>query len=155
MVNFLNFTKHAVAGSSRLLATSGGRHILNIKADADTDNGSIIGKGDFKTMEYYAAADPTTFTGTIVGVASNGNFYVEVATAENAFLVLTTPMIYEEYAQKFQEESNFYNANGSIMRCYELGKYDVFELSAEGFSGTPQVGKTVTVETRKVKVNED
>ena len=51
-----------------------------------------------------------------------------------------------------QHESNFYNANGDIVRAYELYKGDVFELSKEGFTGTPAKGKTVTIENKKVKV---
>ena len=42
--NFLNFQRHAVAGSSKLKATTAG-HIYNIKIEQDLDNGSVVAKG--------------------------------------------------------------------------------------------------------------
>ena len=102
--------------------------------------------------EKYEETTAGDFAGTILGQAANGNWYVEVTSATNCWLVLTTPLIYEEYASKFQDEKNFYNAKDDIMRCYELMPYDVFELSAVGFDGTPEAGKTLTVENKKLKV---
>ena len=149
--SFINFTKHAVAGSSKLKATECG-HIYNIQAADDIDNGCIVGKGDYVAPEYYAEAAAGTFTGKIIEKAANGNFYVEVETAENAYLVLSVPLIYEQYTTRMQEESNFYNAAGDLMRCYELVTGDIFELSAEGFSGTPEKGSSVSVSDKKVTV---
>ena len=63
-------------------------------------------------------------------------------------------MIYEEYTTRMTYESNFYNASGDIVRAYELYKGDIFELSAEGFTGTPVKGKTLTVENKTLKVAE-
>lgn len=151
-VNFFNFTEHAVAGQTNLLATEGGAHSRNIVAAADIDNGCIVGKGAWVSMEKYEETTAGDFAGTILGQAANGNWYVEVTSATNCWLVLTTPLIYEEYASKFQDEKNFYNAKDDIMRCYELMPYDVFELSAVGFDGTPEAGKTLTVENKKLKV---
>lgn len=153
-VNFFNFTEHAVAGQTKLLATSGGAHVCDIIAAADIDNGCIVGKGDWTGMQTYDEVAAGTFAGKILGQAANGNWYVEVDSATNCWLVLTVPTIYEDYAQKFQEEKNFYNATGDIMRCYELKPYDVFELSEVGFTGTPAAGKAVSVENKKLKVTE-
>lgn len=139
-------TKHAVAGSTRLLATNYGKHIFSVKITEDMDNGCIIGVGDFHAMEYYDQAAAGTFTGKIVGQASNGNYYVEVATVDDStVLVLTTPLLYEEWTKELQEEWQFFNANGDIVRAYGLAPHDVFELSAEGFDGDPVVGRGVTV----------
>ena len=69
-------------------------------------------------------------------------------------LVLSVPLIYEEYTTRMQEESNFYNAKGDLLRVYQLYVGDVFTLSAEGFDGTPEVGKTVSVVSKKVKVGD-
>lgn len=145
--------KHAVAGSTRLHATVAG-HIFNIKATADIDNGCIVGLGDYVAPEYYAeAAASSTFAGKIVDKAANGNFYVQVtACAPTDCLVLSVPLLYEEHATAMQHESNFYNEKDSLMRCYQLIVGDVFELSAEGFTGTPVVGKDVTVAAKKLKV---
>ena len=45
-----------------------------------------------------------------------------------------------------RDESTFYNANGDIVRAYPLFVGDVFELSAEGFDGTPAKNATVSVD---------
>lgn len=150
--NFFNFSKHAVAGSSRLLATNGGAHIYSVKIDEDLDNGSILAKDAWLAPEYYSAKDSTGFAGVIVEQAANGNWYVEVTEPGNALLVLQVPMIYEEYTTQCQHESNFYNEAGDIVRCYELVKGDIFELSAEGFNGDPVKGATVSVTNKQVTV---
>ena len=149
----LDAKTHAVAGSTRLKATTAG-HIYNIEAADDIDNGCIVGKGEFLRPEVYAeAAASTTFAGKIIGQAANGNWYVEVTACEAGdCLVLTVPMIYEAYVTENQDEANFYNAQGDILRCYELYVGDVFELSAVGFTGTPEAGKTVSVAAKKLAV---
>lgn len=154
--NFLNYTKHAVAGSTKLAATTatGGLGIANIKISVDRDNGAILGKGEYVAPQYYAEADATTFTGKIIEKAANGNWYVEVETAENAYLLLQVPLIYEQMTAQMQYESNFYNAANDICRCYPLVPGDVFELSAEGFVGDPTKGAAVSVDadTKRVSV---
>ncbi|MCQ2148369.1 MAG: hypothetical protein MJZ16_12790 [Bacteroidales bacterium] len=151
--NVVDITKvHAVAGSSKLKATVCG-HIYNIVAAADIDNGCIVGKGAWQGMEKYAEAAATTFTGTVIDQAANGNWYVEVATASNAYLVLTVPETYYNTPSYLGNEEYFYNAAGDIMRCYELVPGDIFELSATGFNGTPTKGAAVTVAAKKVKIS--
>ena len=152
--SFINFdNKHAVAESTNLKATIVG-NIWNIKATDDIDNGCIVKRGDYVAPEYYAEAAATEFTGKIIEKAANGNFRVEVtAVGELEGLVLSVPLIYEEYTTRMQEESNFYNAKGDLLRIYQLYVGDVFTLSAEGFDGTPEVGKTVSVVSKKVKVS--
>lgn len=153
--SFINFdNKHAVAESTNLKATIVG-NIWNIKATDDIDNGCIVKRGDYVAPEYYAEAAATEFTGKIIEKAANGNFRVEVtAVGELEGLVLSVPLIYEEYTTRMQEESNFYNAKGDLLRVYQLYVGDVFTLSAEGFDGTPEVGKTVSVVSKKVKVTD-
>ena len=153
--SFINFdNKHAVAESTNLKATIVG-NIWNIKATDDIDNGCIVKRGDYVAPEYYAEAAATEFTGKIIEKAANGNFRVEfTAVGELEGLVLSVPLIYEEYTTRMQEESNFYNAKGDLLRVYQLYVGDVFTLSAEGFDGTPEVGKTVSVVSKKVKVTD-
>ena len=153
--SFINFdNKHAVPESTNLKATIVG-NIWNIKATDDIDNGCIVKRGDYVAPEYYAEAAATEFTGKIIEKAANGNFRVEVtAVGELEGLVLSVPLIYEEYTTRMQEESNFYNAKGDLLRVYQLYVGDVFTLSAEGFDGTPEVGKTVSVVSKKVKVSD-
>ena len=153
--SFINFdNKHAVAESTNLKATIVG-NIWNIKATDDIDNGCIVKRGDYVAPEYYAEAAATEFTGKIIEKAANGNFRVEVtAVGELEGLVLSVPLIYEQYTTRMQEESNFYNAKGDLLRVYQLYVGDVFTISAEGFDGTPEVGKTVSVVSKKVKVSD-
>lgn len=136
--------KHATAGVSKLLATSGGAHIYNVTLTTAADNGNIIGKGNMISLDNYAETTPTSFSGKVVWQAANGNWYVEVVSASNALLVYNVPMIAEEYSRKFQLESNFYNEAGDVVRAHELKPGDIFEVSAEAFSGTPAKDATIS-----------
>lgn len=146
--------KHAVAGSTRLAATnaSGGLGIFDIKISKDLDNGTIIGKGDLIAGEVYAMAAPTTFTGKIIDKAANGNWYVEVLTAANAYLVLTVPSTPYDFTTAMAAESTFYNAKDDIVRAYKLHVGDVFELSDEGFDGTAAKDASVSVDSTTYQV---
>lgn len=152
--SFINFdTKHAVAESTKLKATQIG-NIWNIKAKANIDNGTIVKKGKYLSPEVYEEDTATAFTGKIIEKAANGGFRVEVtAIGAGEGLVLSVPLIYEEYTTKMQEESNFFNAKDDIMRVYELYVGDVFTISAEGFTTdkTPAVGDNVSVSSKKLK----
>ena len=154
--NFISFAnKHAVAGSTRLAATTetGGEGIMDLKITLDLDNGTIIGKGNYVAGQVYAMTAPTAFTGKILSEkAANGNWYVEVATATNAYLVLQVPVTYYDFNSQAKAESTFYNANGDIVRAYKLYPGDVFELSSEGFDGTPAANATVSFDATTYKV---
>lgn len=151
--SFINFdNKHAVAESTNLKATIVG-NIWSVKAADDIDNGAIVKRGDYVAPEYYEEAEATEFAGKIIEKAANGNFRVEVtAVGELEGLVLSVPLIYEEYTPRMQEEANFFNAKDDLLRVYQLYVGDVFTLSAEGFTGTPEVGKTVSVAAKKLVV---
>lgn len=149
----VTIAKHAVANATKCLAATGGKHIYNLVMDKDRDNGQIVAKGDWDGMEKYKVKGTVTgFTGVILEQAANGNWYVEVTTPGDGILICTIPMIYEEYSHKFTAESNFYNAQGDVARGYELATGDIFEVSAEAFSGTPAATKTLTIESNKLKV---
>ena len=152
--SFINFdTKHAVAESTKLKATQIG-NIWNIEAKEAIDNGRIVKKGKYLRPEVYQEDTATTFAGKIIEKAANGAYRVEVtAIGEGEGLVLSVPLIYEEYTTKMQEESNFYNAKGDILRVYELYVGDVFTVSAEAFTTdkTPAVNDTVAVSAKKLK----
>ena len=152
--SFINFdTKHAVAESTKLKATQIG-NIWNIEAKDAIDNGRIVKKGKYLRPEVYQEDTATTFAGKIIEKAANGAYRVEVtAIGDGEGLVLSVPLIYEEYTTKMQEESNFYNAKGDILRVYELYVGDVFTVSAEAFTTdkTPAVNDTVAVSAKKLK----
>ena len=151
--SFINFdNKHAVAESTNLKATIVG-NIWNIKATDDIDNGCIVKRGAYVAPEYYEEAEATEFAGEIIEKAANGNYRVLVtAIGDLEGLVLSVPLIYEEYTTRMQEESNFYNAKDDLLRVYQLYVGDVFTVSAEAFDGTPEVGKTVSVSAKKLAV---
>jgi len=129
--NMITYTKHAVCESSKIKATTCG-HIFNVEAHKDLDNGSVVKLGEYLRAEVYEALEP--------------------AASDAVVLVLTVPLIYEEYTTKMQHEYNFYNAEGDIMRCYELVPRDIFSISVEGIEGTPEVGKFIVANGTKLAV---
>ena len=143
----MTIAKHAVAFPSKVLARDGGKHIYNIQlaeaADKFVDNGWFVGKGDFIELDLYKAAAPTSFEGKVVGIAPNGNYYVEVKSAENALFVYQVPMIEETYNNNFKKESNYTNAPTQVVRSYELAVGDIVEISADGFDGAVAVNDSV------------
>lgn len=143
--------KHAYCFPTKVLAGNGGEHILNIELTTDADNGSIVTAGDYKSFDNYVeAAAPATYEAKIVDVAADGNFYVQVVEPADAILVCEVPVIAEQnYDSRFKDIKNFYNKAGEVVRGYVLHKFDIYELSAEAFDGTPEAGKSVTITGRK------
>jgi len=124
--NFYNRVAHGVAESSALLGTEGGSHVLNFKAPADLDNGSFVSLSSFDAGDVWNCTYPD---------------------ADKAvFLILSSPLIYEESERWMQEESNFYNKAADIVRGYHLAQFDRFALSDEAFAAnaTPAVGSYLT-----------
>jgi len=150
--NLTSATKHTVATSTELEATRGGAHIYDIVISQDMDNGTIVGKGAYDGNMHYAMASSTAFTGKIIRKEANGIYQVQVLTATNAILLLQPPVIPEGYNKLTNSEYLFYNASGDIVRGYELMPGDVFGITAEGFTGTPAVGKNVSVSSYKLAV---
>lgn len=149
---FINITKHAVAESTLIKATHCG-HIWSVQAAANLDNGAIVKRGAYVAPEYYAEAAASAFEGKIIDQAANGNWLIEVtAIGELEGLVLTTPLIYENFTREMSAESNFFNAKDDLMRVYELCVGDVFAVSAEGISGNIAKGAAVKVTNKKITV---
>ena len=142
--------KHATAFPSKVLAREGGRHILNITLTADHDNGEFVGKGNWLELDRYEEAVPTSVKGIVREQADNGEFYVEITEATNAYFIYQVPMIEEEYNRNFMKESNFFNKEGETVRCYDLAPLDIIAISEEGFNTTPSVGATVTLSGNKL-----
>lgn len=142
---------HAYCFPTKVLAGNGGNHILNIELTSDADNGSIVSAGDYKSFDNYVEAEaPAGYKAKIVEQAANGNWYVEVVEPADAILiceVIDNP--YTNYDSRFKDDKLFYNAAGDVVRGYCLSKKDIYELSKEGFEGTPEAGKTVTINGRK------
>ena len=139
----VNIAKHCVAFPSKVLARDGGKHIYNIQlaeaADKFVDNGWFVARNTFIELDLYSAKAPTSFEGKVVGVAANGNYYVEVVDPGDALFVYHVPMIEETYNNNFKKESNYTNAPKQVVRTYELAVGDILEISAEGFDGAVAV----------------
>ena len=144
---------HNEAFPSRLLAANGGGHIFDIKLTADHDNGVLVGRGDYiKLGTYKETTAPDTFAGKIVEQAANGNWYVEVTAATEALWILMPEISpYEAIPQTLNPKA-WVNKTGDGVKGYSLVKGDIFEMSAEGFQGTPDVGKAVSFEDGKYVV---
>lgn len=124
---------HVVAESSLIKAVTTG-HILSLKAIADTDNGSIVCRGDWDSS-------------TPAGQVFKAKAYV---AGSKPYLVLTTPVGYNTDKKYYTEEKWFYNAKNEIMRAYELNDDDIFTVSDNAItkaSGNtePKVGNYVTI----------
>lgn len=143
-------SKHATANPSNVLAggTYGG-HMFSIQLESDADNGNLIAVGDYKSLDLFAEAAVTTFTGKVVEKMSNGNYLVMVTDPGDAVLVYQLPVAAEDWTNTWKKESNLYNKAGDVVRCYGLAKYDRFEVSAEGFTKEPEVGAEITGVTGK------
>lgn len=145
----LTIGTHATSGVSKLLATHGGAHIYYVVLSTDADNGNLIARGDADTFDRYEEATPTSFKGIIQWQAANGNYYVEVTEETDALLVYNEPVSPYSTPAGAKSEKAFYVKAGEVARAHELKVGDIFELSAEGFNGTPAVGATIDGVTSK------
>lgn len=141
---FYEIAKHAVANPSNILAAEGGAHMYSVLLDTDTDNGNLVGIGEWLSLDLFAEAEVTIFTGKIVEKMGNGNYLVLVENPGDACFVYQVPVGAEEWTNAWKKESNLYNKAGDRVRVYGLVKHDRFEVSAEGFEGTPVVGAAIT-----------
>ena len=114
-------TAHVVAESSRLKATTAG-HIYDLEMIENTDNGTIVAVGAHVEGQVFKAK--------------------AYAVGDKPYLVLTPPLAYNG-KKAWSDEKYFYNARGEIARAYELHKDDIFTVSADAFTGSPEVGKYV------------
>lgn len=128
--------KHIVAESTNLTATNYGRHIFNVKASEDIDNGKLVNIDamKYKENEYYTMVEPTA--------------------TSRVGLILSVPVGPDERPLAATYEYNFYNGKDEIMRVYELATGDKFTISANGLAGTVAVGKLVEADGYGMKVIE-
>lgn len=136
---YLNFANHhTVAESTNILGTEFGEHIYNVQMAQDHDNGVILGLGDYVEFDYYAEAQAKGFKGQILMQNANGSYMVRtLEAADGDVLILATPKTYYEFETEAKAERQFYNAQGDIVRAYQLRYGDTFSLSKEGFTTEP------------------
>lgn len=160
----MSIDKHHVCFPTKVLSSRVGR-TLNIVINEPTDNGTVVGKGDYVSFDQYEAATaPSGFEGEILEQAADGNWYVEVKKVDvndPAVLIYEKPILTaENYDSRFKSVANFYNeASPSRTRTvmgYVLTTTDVYELSPDAFDTTDAAiapGKKVTISGQKHKVN--
>lgn len=150
-----DFGTHIVGFPSKLLAQTGGKHIYNITLTKDHDNMTFVSRGDFLDLDLYKEAPiTTTLKGVVQKQARNGNWYIEVTEPSDALLVYMPALNAEDWTNRFRAESNFYNAKGDVVRAYELAVGDVFEISANGVTGSLAEKAKIEIDlaTGKLKV---
>ena len=145
--------EHATALPSNVLAQNYAAHIFNILLGTAADNGNLVAAGTWESFDVFNEAEVTTFKGKIVQKMPNGNWLVLVSDPGDALLVYQKPLNPAESPRELTNESAFYNKAGDIVRCYELRKWDRFEVSAKAFDGEPAVGKSITgVSSKKMTI---
>ena len=118
-------TKHIVAESTNLQATYHAKHIFNVRAGADIDNGKVVNLDDMAWVdnEYFTMVQPTS--------------------TSRVGLILSVPIGADERPKAATYEYNFYNGKDEIMRVYDLMAGDKFTISENGItkisSGSPAV----------------
>lgn len=127
--------KHIIAESTALQATRDARHIFNVKASADIDNGRLVNLDDMKYVEneYWTMVTPVS--------------------TKRVGLILSVPIGPDETPKKATYESNFYNGENEIMRVYDLMAGDRFTVSANGIDGDDavEVGAYVVADDYNLK----
>lgn len=145
---------HAICYPSKILATRVG-HTYNIVLTENTDNGAIVGRGDWVAFDNYEETTaPAAFKGVIREKAPNSHWYVEVTAIDpqkEAILIYETVIATRE-DRDLRQEGLYFNEKDQVVEGIALTIGDIFELSTEGFDGTPVAGKEVTVVNKKLKV---
>jgi len=116
---------HARCDSVRLAGTENAAFLVNIKIDADYDNGSVFKLGEPAEGEAEAFA--------VVAPAADTELH-------DLVLLLEPEVMYDERLKSLHD---FYNKADAVCRAYLLRHGDEFGLSVEGFAGTPEIGKFV------------
>jgi len=149
---FYEVAKHATAFPSNILAAEGGAHMYSVELTSDADNGALVGIGKYLSLDLFEETEATTFEGEIVEKMANGNYLVLVEDPGDSNFLYQVPVGAYQWTREWEKESILYNKAGDRCRVYGLVKHDRFELSAEGFEGTPEVGKKVSGVSNKKPV---
>ena len=124
--------------SQNMLSTHYAKRIFDAVCENDVENGTF---------------------GYLDGVETEGGvIYNFVAGAkEGAEVVVVDQPVWTEDTSRMtnQRKDKFINEAGIPFRCRVVAKNDEMGLSAAGFSGTPEVGKAVTIDVNgKLKVED-
>lgn len=119
---------HAVCETTNLRAVHYAERIWDAVSDVDVDNG---------TLGYL---ENPTDGGVIYGF--------KAGTKEGASVVLVHMPEWTEDTSRMtnQRKDKFVNVKGVPFRAFTLAEGDEFALSTEGFVGTPEIGKYVSID---------
>lgn len=140
---------HAWGAPAKVKSAIAG-HIYNVQLSEDTDNTNFVARDEWLSFDLYSDKDASDFEGIVREQLPNGNYAVEVVDPGDALFVYNVPIIEEDFTNNFKKESNFFNAEGDVVRAYELAVGDILEISEAGFTAAPTVGATVTLSGRKL-----
>lgn len=124
--------KHGVVETQKMQAEYDATKLCSIKFKEDTDNGLVFALDNLVEgeRESYAIKDATK-TDTV---------------EKGALVLITTPEV--NNIAKEKGLTDFYNHKNSIGRGTVLCIGDIFGVTAECFTGTPEAGKFVKVSTK-------
>lgn len=121
---------HTVAETTNLRCVHYAERIWDAIADFDVDNGTF---------------------GYLDGVKTEGGVIYNFVkgTKDGAFVTMAHNPEWTEDTSRMtnQRKDKFFIPAGVTFRAYTLHEGDEFALSAEGFVGTPEVGKYVSIDT--------
>lgn len=123
-------TVHAVCETTNLRAVHYAERIFDAVADFDIDNGTMGYLGDLaKGYSHIYNFNAGSKEGAVVVMAHNPEWDADNSRRIN------------------QRKDKFFIPAGTPFRAFVLRQGDEFALSQEGFVGTPEVGKYVTIDT--------
>ena len=145
----INYTvdKHTVCEIGNLIAQNYGEHMVSLKIEEPTDNGRIVKVGKMETLDLYKVEEATKIDAYVAMKNPNGTWLVVVngGSDDLTALIYQTPLINEEAPRALTKFENFFNdPEDGAVRGYILHALDRFNLSEDGFEGTPVVGATIT-----------
>lgn len=131
------------------------KRVYNITLSANTDNGMLAGRGDYVSFDNYeqGAVTANAVTVKINELGADGRWIVEVADLPSSeVLYLYNAPVSEYGTRDLQDESLFYNKAGDVVQGAPLLIGDLFSLSDNAFTGTPEAGKTAKFNAGKYVV---
>lgn len=145
---------HKYGFLNKMLATYGGFHTSNVTLATDHDNFDLVGLTEgWNSFDNYDEDPAATidFEARVMGLSSEGTWYLKVVKANDCYLVYNSPV--SEYNEReFQDESLFYNVAGETAEAIELWKGDIFSVDPSGFTGSVSEGSIVTYSNGKYVV---
>lgn len=132
---------HGVVETSNLLATTRGAHIFSVKASANIDNGRLV------NLDAMSCIKSETVGSNTVKSYTHEYFTMVTPTATSRVgLIASVAIGPDESPRMLTRESSFYNAQGELMRVFDLAFGDKFVVSENMIDDTPAVGKYVVAD---------